>query len=113
MKSIFSNLPNTLIMKIIREATESYNLDYHIRNIPKDYIMNYARLCLFLKDNSESVNKYPVWTNPNVSILLPDFMRGSDYPDDSIPQQWCNTYSSLLLEKTMSDKYLELVYSDN
>ena len=112
MKSIFSNLPNTLIMKIIKEATKLSNLDYHERNIPNDFIVNYTRLCFFLKDNSDYVNKYKIWNYPNISIILPETLRGSDYPDDSMGENWCNTFSSLLLENTMSEQYLKLVYQN-
>ena len=114
MKSIFSNLPNNLIMRIIKESTVLTNIDYHQRRTPNNFVNIYAKALIVLKNKSELVKSFTEYTDPTIHILLPRFMRGADYPDypdypdDGIPKTWCKPFSSTLLTHTMGNEYWEV-----
>ena len=113
MKSIFSNLPNHLIIQIIKESTELTNIDYHQRGTPNDFVNIYAKALIVIKNKSEVVKSFPEYIDPTIHIMIPRFMRGSDYPDDDIPKTWCKPFSSTLLTHTMSDKYWNMIQKRN
>ena len=108
MKSIFADLPNHLIMRIIREATQMDILDYQQRIVPPDFIMKYTSGNIIIKKKSELINSFPEYKDPNTYILLPRSMRGQYYKGGK-SRSWCQPFSKSLLHHTMSDDYWDMV----
>ena len=104
--SIFSQLPNEIIIKIIKESQRISCLEYHQREKPKEYISHTNNIISHLKQHMTVVNELMEYNNETIKVLLPKWAQPNDYADKiKKPQMWCRPYSISLLESTMSENY--------
>jgi len=98
MKSIYSSLPNDLIIKIIRESTVLNNIDYWEREIPSQHIDLQNKINNFLTRISFIVLDFDCYNSP--SEILTNLGISTTEP----------IFSSELILNTMSTKYRKIMY---
>ena len=102
--SIFSQLPNEIIIKIIKESQIKSCLEYHQRDKSKEHLNHMKELITFLKQQSDLISELSDNDYKIYKTLLPIWAREPNF-DNTKNKIWILPYSATLLEFTMSDNY--------
>ena len=104
MSSIFSNLPNYIIMRIIKEATDSDLYDYYQREKPAEHQVKMNKITNYLDEKSGVVNLSVQYEDPNSRTLLPSWAIGQEELHKK-SKIWIQPFSSHLLKCSMGNSY--------